>query len=87
MKGVNKNSPDQLALAGTTLLINGIVGSRAYGLDNDASDTDTLAVYAEEPEFFLGCRPPTPAASPKSRMWSTATTPRPTRFRSSCAWR
>ena len=46
------------APAGTTLLINGIVGSRAYGLDNDASDTDTLMVYAEEPTFFLGLQNP-----------------------------
>lgn len=48
----------ELAPAGTTLLLHGVIGSRAYGLDNDASDTDTLAVYAERPEFFLGLQNP-----------------------------
>lgn len=55
---MDTTSFSELAPAGTTLLLHGVVGSRAYGLDSDTSDTDTLAVYAEEPEFFLGLKNP-----------------------------
>lgn len=36
----------------------GVVGSRAYGLDNEHSDTDTLGVYVGSSERLLSLQPP-----------------------------
>ncbi|MFD0366207.1 DNA polymerase beta superfamily protein [Nocardia sp. GCM10030253] len=41
------------------LLLEGVVGSFAYGLDTPASDVDYLGVYVEPTRTFLGLHPPT----------------------------
>ncbi|MFI6866469.1 DNA polymerase beta superfamily protein [Nocardia sp. NPDC050406] len=41
------------------LLLEGVVGSHAYGLDTPDSDTDYLGVYVEPTRTFLGLHPPT----------------------------
>ncbi|GAB2634090.1 nucleotidyltransferase domain-containing protein [Nocardia goodfellowii] len=41
------------------LLLEGVVGSFAYGLDTPASDVDYLGVYVEPTRSFLGLKPPT----------------------------
>ncbi|MEV6276368.1 nucleotidyltransferase domain-containing protein [Nocardia sp. NPDC051832] len=41
------------------LLLEGVVGSIAYGLDTPASDVDYLGVYVEPTRTFLGLNPPT----------------------------
>lgn len=46
----------------TTLLL-GIVGSRAYGMATEASDTDRLGVYAAPTRAFHGLRTPTGKAA------------------------
>ncbi|MFC9896474.1 DNA polymerase beta superfamily protein [Nocardia sp. NPDC127579] len=43
----------------TDLLLEGVVGSHAYGLDTPASDIDYLGVYVEPTRTFLGLHPPT----------------------------
>jgi len=40
------------------LLLMGVVGSRAYGLDHDSSDTDMLGAYLAPTASFLGMTPP-----------------------------
>lgn len=42
-----------------TTLLQGIVGSRAYGMATDESDVDMLGVYAAPTIEFHGLRPPT----------------------------
>src|ERR1039458_2070417 len=46
-----------MADTGTTIL-RGIVGSRAYGLDHEGSDTDRLGGYVAAPVQFHGLHPP-----------------------------
>lgn len=41
-----------------TVVLSGVVGSKAYGLDHDASDVDTLEVFAADPADFLGLMTP-----------------------------
>ncbi|MEV6067799.1 nucleotidyltransferase domain-containing protein [Nocardia sp. NPDC052001] len=41
------------------LLLEGVVGSFAYGLNTPASDIDYLGVYVEPTRTFLGLHPPT----------------------------
>ncbi|WP_067706693.1 nucleotidyltransferase domain-containing protein [Nocardia yamanashiensis] len=41
------------------LLLEGVVGSHAYGLNTPASDFDYLGVYVEPTRTFLGLHPPT----------------------------
>lgn len=41
------------------LLLEGVVGSFAYGLDTPTSDVDYLGVYVEPTRTFLGLHPPT----------------------------
>ncbi|MEV0762654.1 nucleotidyltransferase domain-containing protein [Nocardia sp. NPDC050435] len=41
------------------LLLEGVVGSVAYGLDTPQSDVDYLGVYVEPTRSFLGLNPPT----------------------------
>ena len=64
---MNATSLDELTPGGSTVLLHGVVGSRAYGLDNAASDTDTMAVYAEDPMFFLGLQNPDAGSLTKVR--------------------
>lgn len=40
------------------ILLQGIVGSRAYGLDHTESDTDRMAIYAAPTRQLLGLGPP-----------------------------
>lgn len=42
-----------------TVLLSGVVGSTAYGLDRPGSDIDRLGVYAAPTIAFHGLRPPT----------------------------
>lgn len=41
------------------LVLEGVVGSHAYGLDTPQSDVDYLGVYVEPTRTFLGLHPPT----------------------------
>lgn len=41
------------------LVLEGVVGSMAYGLDTPSSDVDYLGVYVEPTRTFLGLHPPT----------------------------
>jgi predicted nucleotidyltransferase len=40
------------------IILAGVVGSKAYGLDNADSDTDTLGIYATPTQDLLGLRRP-----------------------------
>ena len=44
----------------TTIILSGIVGSKAYGLDNEDSDTDRLGIFVAPTVEFHGLYPPTP---------------------------
>ncbi|MCP2325146.1 hypothetical protein HDA40_003653 [Hamadaea flava] len=44
--------------AGSTVLLEGVVGSTAYGLAGPHSDVDRLGVFAAPTESFHGLRPP-----------------------------
>lgn len=46
-----------------TVILSGIVGSTAYGLDREGSDVDYLGCYVVPTERFLGLAPPTDANS------------------------
>lgn len=41
------------------ILLQGVLGSKAYGLDNENSDTDRLGIYLEPIKQILGLNPPT----------------------------
>jgi predicted nucleotidyltransferase len=43
------------------VLLSGIVGSVAYGLDTEDSDVDRLGVFAAPTEALVGLRPPNPS--------------------------
>jgi predicted nucleotidyltransferase len=43
------------------VLLSGVVGSVAYGLDTEDSDTDRLGVFAAPTERLLGLHPPKPS--------------------------
>ena len=43
------------------VLLSGIVGSVAYGLDTEDSDVDRLGVFAAPTERLLGLHPPKPS--------------------------
>ena len=43
------------------ILLSGIVGSVAYGLDTEASDVDRLGVFAAPTERLVGLHPPKPS--------------------------
>ena len=51
---------DQVS-APPNVLLSGIVGSVAYGLDTDDSDVDRLGVFAAPTEKLLGLHPPNPS--------------------------
>ncbi|AHH20819.1 nucleotidyltransferase-like protein [Nocardia nova SH22a] len=57
-----------------TLLLEGVVGSTAYGLDHADSDTDYAGIYLEPTERLLGLHPPSrERATRKGRGGADAT--------------
>ncbi len=50
-----------------TVILSGIVGSTAYGLDHEGSDVDRLGCYVESTDKFLGLHPPTGKAASRVR--------------------
>jgi hypothetical protein len=57
-----------------TVLLSGIVGSTAYGLDHAGSDIDRLGMFAAPTERWLGLTPPA-APTASSLTWTSETKP------------
>ena len=53
-------STDEIAVP-PNVLLSGVVGSVAYGLDTEDSDVDRLGVFAAPTERLLGLHPPKPS--------------------------
>lgn len=50
-------------MASKSIILDGVVGSNAYGLATPESDVDRLGIYLEPTKSFLGLLPPTPKSS------------------------
>ncbi len=68
---IGVEAPDGVLLVRERTIYAAVVGSRAFGLDTDASDTDTRGVYVARTEAFWSlAKPPTHVDGPEPEWFS-----------------
>ena len=57
-----------MIITNNNIILSGVVGSKAYGLDHPGSDTDRMAVFSRDPEDFLTLYPPNDDSKMKAQV-------------------